>query len=299
MSRNPYRTPLILVDAGNPDPEAIATAAAVLRRGGTVAFPTETVYGLGANALDPEAVERVFAAKGRPSYDPLIVHLASAADLPQVVRSVPEAARLLAAAFWPGPLSLVLPRAAVVPDIVTAGRDTVAVRVPAHPVALALIRAAGVPVAAPSANRFGHTSPTTAAHVLDDLDGRIDLALDGGPAAVGVESTVLDLSGDMPTLLRPGGVTLEQLRAVIGEVATSGNTAIDAHAAAPAPGMLASHYAPRAELRLFAGPRIAVLEALRHEILTEGYVGKKSVGLLVSYEDYRALHEYEVMFKLA
>ena len=189
------------------DAPGIARAAELLRGGGTVALPTETVYGLGANALDPEAVAKIFVAKERPGWDPLIVHLSGRDMLDRVARPEGEAAERalrLMEAFWPGPLTLLLPRSPVVPDAVTAGRPLVGVRMPAHPVALAVLRTAGVPVAAPSANRFGRTSPTRAGHVLEDLDGRIDAVLDGGPAAVGVESTVLD-PGTLPMrIYRPG-----------------------------------------------------------------------------------------------
>ncbi|MER3421280.1 MAG: threonylcarbamoyl-AMP synthase, partial [Chloroflexota bacterium] len=202
------------------DREAIVRAARVIRAGGLVAFPTETVYGLGANAFDAEAVAGIYRAKRRPPEDPCIVHIAAVAELPRVAARIPHQVEALAH-FWPGPLSVILPRAEAIPPIVTAGRPTVAVRVPAHPVALALIREAGVPIAAPSANRFMHTSPTTAQHVWDDLAGAIDLILDGGPTPVGVESTVLDLTGEVPTVLRPGAVTVEQLRAVLGEVRVS------------------------------------------------------------------------------
>src|SRR5437660_12869477 len=178
------------------EPAAIAEAAAVLRRGGLVAFPTETVYGLGGNALDPAAVARIFAAKGRPATNPVIVHVADAAGVPLVAAAWPDPAARLAARFWPGPLTLVLPRRPEVPDVVTAAGPTVAVRVPAHPVARALLRAAGVPVAAPSANRSSELSPTTAEHVLRGLGGRIDLILDAGPCPGGIESTVLDLTSD-------------------------------------------------------------------------------------------------------
>jgi L-threonylcarbamoyladenylate synthase len=187
--------------------QALDEAAAILRRGGTVALPTETVYGLGANALNAAAVASIFAAKERPGWDPLIVHVADEAMLATIVREVPEAARKLMKAYWPGPLTMLLPRSAAVPDAVTAGRDLVGVRMPGHPVALEVIRRAGVPVAAPSANRFGHTSPTTAEHVLEDLDGRIDAVLDAGPTAFGVESTVLDPNGSPILVYRPGAVT--------------------------------------------------------------------------------------------
>ncbi|HWQ14189.1 MAG TPA: L-threonylcarbamoyladenylate synthase, partial [Roseiflexaceae bacterium] len=202
------------VDPLHPDPSVIDEAAGVIRAGGLVAFPTETVYGLGANALDAAAVGRVFAAKGRPASDPLIVHLRAADQLAQVAVDIPPEAVELARRLWPGPLTLVLRRHLRVPPEVTAGRDTVAVRVPAHPVALALIAAAGVPVVAPSANLFSRPSPTTAQHVLEDLRGRVDLVLDAGPAAIGIESTVVDLTSDPPALLRPGGVPAEELRAL-------------------------------------------------------------------------------------
>jgi L-threonylcarbamoyladenylate synthase len=194
-------TTVIRVDPEAPDPAALAPAAECLRRGGLVAFPTETVYGLGAHALDSAAVRRLFAAKGRPANDPLIVHVDDIDRMQALVRDVPDAARQLAARFWPGPLTLVLRRSEQVPDDVTAGLNTVAVRVPAHPVARALLIAAGVPVAAPSANLFSRPSPTRASHVMDDLAGRIDFVVDGGATQVGVESTVLDLSGEVPTIL--------------------------------------------------------------------------------------------------
>jgi L-threonylcarbamoyladenylate synthase len=198
--------------------EALGQAAGFLRDGGLVALPTETVYGLGANALDKTAVERIFKAKGRPAWDPVIVHIAGLGMLEGLVAEIPEAARLLMKAFWPGPLTLLLKRTARVPDAVTAGRPLVGVRMPAHPVALELIRRAGVPVAAPSANRFGHTSPTTAAHVLEDLDGRIDVVLDAGATAQGLESTVVDVCQSPMVIYRPGAVTAEQIGAVGGPV---------------------------------------------------------------------------------
>ena len=263
-------------------PEAIAEAAAVLRAGGLVAFPTETVYGLGANALDPVACQRIYIAKRRAPDDPCIVHLASANDLPQVTPARSPAIERLAAAFWPGPLSLVLPKHPTVPDVITAGRPTVAVRVPAHPVALALLRAARLPVAAPSANLFTHTSPTRAEHVWADLAGRIDLILDGGPTPVGVESTVLDLTGPVPTVLRPGGVSVERLRAVLGEVAVLGREPPPDHAASP--GLLPKHYAPRVPLILVEGPperALPVLAARAEQLATAG----RRVGVLLADED--------------
>jgi L-threonylcarbamoyladenylate synthase len=281
-------TRVLTLEAAQPDHNAIAEAAAALRAGGLVAFPTETVYGLGANGLDVRAVERIFAAKGRPANDPLILHLGAAAQMALVALDVPPLAQTLAAAFWPGPLTLVLRRAPIVPLHVTAGRETVAVRVPAHPVALALIAAAGVPVAAPSANLFSRPSPTTAADVLEDLDGRIDLLLDGGPTLIGVESTVLDLTTPAPTLLRPGGTPLEAIEAQIGPVLLPGEATIGDDAPAPAPGMLLKHYSPRACLVYVVGPAHALDRALRQEVVALVGAGQR-VGLLLPDEQLAAL----------
>jgi L-threonylcarbamoyladenylate synthase len=231
---------------------ALLAAAKIIRQGGLVAFPTETVYGLGANALDADAVEKIFAAKERPHWDPVIVHVADVAGARGLTLAWPEAAERLAAAFWPGPLTMLLPRTAAIPDICTAGREKVGVRLPSHPVALALIAAAGVPVAAPSANRFGHTSPTTAEHVLADLEGRIDAILDAGACDVGVESTVLDPTAEPAIIYRPGGVTAEQIRRVLGAVvvAERGISAEAPPETLESPGLGIRHYAPRARLIL-------------------------------------------------
>jgi L-threonylcarbamoyladenylate synthase len=241
--------------------ETLERAAEILRAGGLVALPTETVYGLGANALDAAAVERIFAAKQRPAWDPVIVHVAGpdrgAAMLEALVREIPEAARKLMAAFWPGPLTLLLPRAAAVPDAVTAGRPLVGVRMPAHPVALELIRRAGVPVAAPSANLFGRISPTTAAHVLADLDGRIDAVVDAGPTEHGVESTVLDPNLSPMRIYRPGAVTSVQIRDTAGAVEVYRDTGAargKPREALPSPGIGLRHYAPKARLVLVGAP---------------------------------------------
>ncbi len=227
---------------------SIAEAADAIRRGLLVGMPTETVYGLAANALDARAVLRVFEAKGRPRFDPLIVHCADLAMARTIARFSPRAERL--AALWPGPLTLVLPRLPCIPDAVTAGLDNVAVRIPDHPLALALIRAAGMPLAAPSANRFGRISPTTAAHVVEQLGDAVACVLDGGPCRVGVESTVLR-PDPSPVVLRPGGVTREQLTEVLGEPVVLADRSARVEALPQeAPGLLASHYAPRAPLRL-------------------------------------------------
>jgi L-threonylcarbamoyladenylate synthase len=247
------QTLTLSVDPTAPDVEAINQAAAVLRGGRLVAFPTETVYGLGANALDETAVARIFLAKGRPATNPVIVHVADATAAQKLVMDWPEMADRLAQRFWPGALSLVLPKRAVVPDVVTAGGPTVALRVPAHPVALALIRAADIPVAAPSANRSTQLSPTRAEHVLRGLDGRIEVLLSAGPAAGGLESTVLDLTVSPPRLLRPGLVGVAELRQAIGEVESSWPVG-SAEGPLRSPGQLKRHYAPRTPAEIAAGP---------------------------------------------
>lgn len=231
----------------------IERVASLWRGGGIVAFPTETVYGLGAHAFDEKAVERIFAAKQRPAWDPVIVHVSPGLPLGRLVAEISDTARQLMEAFWPGPLTLLLPRGPEVPDAVTAGRPLVGVRVPSHPVARALIAAAGMPIAAPSANSFGRPSPTTAAHVLEDLDGRIDAIVDSGPARHGVESTVVDVSQSPLVVYRPGAVTLEALRSVAGEVTLyqgNGTEAGQEPAGLPSPGVGMRHYAPRARIVL-------------------------------------------------
>jgi L-threonylcarbamoyladenylate synthase len=283
---------LILAVSPTGEPEsAIARAAALLREGKLVAFPTETVYGLGADATNASAVAAIFAAKERPASDPLIVHIADLERLSSVVAQTPPLALKLAERFWPGPLTLVLPRAATIPLTVTAGGSTVGVRMPASLVALKLLRAAGVPVAAPSANRFMRTSPTTAAHVLADLDGRIDCVLDGGSCAVGVESTVLDLTAAPPRILRPGAVTLEALREVAPEI--TGPVAAETGAVARAPGQMARHYAPRTPLIVFAGQGERALAAIRAEAEAAIAAGKR-VGALLSDSEVVALDGLDV-----
>jgi len=242
-----------------PTAAAIACAIDHLRAGRLVAFPTETVYGLGADAGNPDAVRRIFAAKGRPADHPVIVHLYDTAELGRWARSVPDGARKLAATFWPGPLTLILPRAPDVSDVVTGGQDSVGLRVPAHPVARALLRAFGGGLAAPSANRFGRISPTTAQHVADDLGDAAAQILDGGACAVGIESTIVAFVGDVPVLLRPGGIDVHDLHRVLGR--TPG---VAGDAAPRASGTLASHYAPRTPADLVGA------NALRAEILQLG-----------------------------
>jgi L-threonylcarbamoyladenylate synthase len=283
----PRQTRVRTVDREHPEPAAIAEAAMLLRTGRLVVFPTETVYGLGAHALDPVAVAAIFEAKGRPSTDPLIVHIGHARQLDALVRAVPDVARRLAERFWPGPLTLILPKRDVVPDQVTAGLDTVGVRVPSHPVALALLDAAAIPVAAPSANLFSKPSPTRVSHVLADLDGRVDLVLDAGPTAVGVESTVLDLTTPQPLVRRPGGVSIESLRAVVPDVATALQLA-SGDAAQPSPGQLLRHYAPRARMTLVEGEPIEVHRRVAREVRTRATEGVV-VGVLAPQEDVLAL----------
>lgn len=235
----------------------VSRAARLLREGGVVAFATETVYGLGAHALDATAVARVFAIKHRPHFDPLIVHIGDRAWLPRLAADWPDRAERLVRRFWPGPLSLVVPRTHEVPDLVTAGLPGVALRMPAHPLALALLRQADVPVAAPSANPFGGLSPTCAADVADAFGNRIDYILDGGPCAVGLESTVLLLASDRTVLLRHGGITREAVEAEIGPLTIPARSSADPDAPALAPGLLLQHYAPRKPLSLMADPATA------------------------------------------
>lgn len=246
-------------------PESIQRAAALIRRGELVAFPTETVYGLGANGLDGAAVIRIFEAKGRPADNPLILHIADMAQLaPLIGGPLPAAAEALARAFWPGPMTMVMKKSAAVPGEVTAGLNTVAVRMPSHPEARRLLSAAGLPVAAPSANRSGRPSPTTAAHVLEDMAGRIPLILDGGPCEVGLESTVVDVTGDVPRVLRPGGVTPEMIRRAAGAVLVDESALKPLREGEPArsPGMKYRHYAPKGRLTIVRGEGAKVAEAI-------------------------------------
>ncbi len=241
------------------DPADIQTAGALLAAGELVAIPTETVYGLAADALNGDAVSRIFEAKGRPSDNPLIVHIADRAEWAPLVQHIPENAIRLADAFWPGPLTIILPASSLIPPQVTAGLKTVAVRFPAHPVTRAVIRAAGCPLAAPSANRSGAPSPTNAARVFEDMDGRIAAIVDGGDCTVGVESTVVDLSGKRPRLLRPGGITPAMLREVLGEldIDPAVTAAPKAGAVVASPGMKYTHYSPKARVVLVKGSAVA------------------------------------------
>jgi L-threonylcarbamoyladenylate synthase len=299
-SRTRVKGTLLLGD----DHGSIALAGAIIRRGGLVAFPTETVYGLGASALDPAAIKQIFSAKGRPSDNPLIVHIAEHAQLDEVACSIPDAARHLIDLFWPGPLSLVLRRrTGIIPAEVSAGLTTVAVRMPDHRVALDLIRSAGVPIAAPSANRSGRPSPTAYWHVLEDLTGRIDAVLKSSTCSIGLESTVLDLTGLHPVILRPGGVSREGLEKALGcPVLLAGQ---NKDSTAPAsPGMKYRHYSPRAPLILIAGPqsrRRLLVEAIaagsRRRGLAVGLLGSAIDGALPDHlsSEEIAVHLYGVL----
>ena len=263
----------------------IETAGRIILDGGLVAFPTETVYGLGANALDPEASAKIYSAKGRPSDNPLIVHIDQPDSLDRIVRSVPERAYILAQSFWPGPLTMIMDKGPLVPASVTGGLDTVAVRMPDHEIALSLIRAGGGFIAAPSANTSGRPSPTTAQHVRDDLDGKVDMIIDGGSVGIGVESTIIDLTADVPMVLRPGYISLAMLREVIGDVRMDpGLHSEDPSFRPKAPGMKYRHYAPKAALTIVEGSeeRVrATIDALAHDAVSRGL----KCGIIAADED--------------
>ncbi|MGI6069146.1 MAG: L-threonylcarbamoyladenylate synthase [Blautia sp.] len=266
------------------DAKEIARAGEILKAGGLVAFPTETVYGLGGNAMDPSASKKIYAAKGRPSDNPLIVHIAELEDLEKVAAEVSREARLLAETFWPGPLTMILPKAEAVPVETTGGLDSVAVRMPDHPTALALIRAGGGFVAAPSANTSGRPSPTTAAHVAEDLGNAIEMILDDGPVGIGIESTIVDLTEDVPTVLRPGYISLEDLKAVLGEVRMDRGLLITDEKIHPkAPGMKYRHYAPKAELTILEGSMELVVKRM-NQLAEEAKSRGQKVGIICTEE---------------
>jgi len=273
----------LVLDSGNK--ANIRLCADVVKQGGLIAFPTETVYGLGANALEGRAVAGIFSTKGRQEDNPLIVHVASQAEVEPLVSEVSSAFTLLAEAFWPGPLTLVMKKSDKIPDNVTAGLDTVAVRMPDHPAALALIQACGCPIAAPSANPSGRPSPTTAAHVLGDLSGKIQYILDGGDCRVGLESTVLDLTSKNPRILRPGGVTYDELVDVLGMVEVYGPTAAEAPRS---PGMKYRHYAPKAPVTAILGPPEKTAGYIRE------HMGSGSAALV--FDDYGFTHPFVVTY---
>ncbi len=286
------KTIVLKVNCENPESAKISLAAAIIRKGGLVAFPTETVYGLGADALNPDAVRKIYTAKKRPLDNPIIVHVANENDIYKLAEETPECAEALTDRFWPGPLTLVLKASSMVPRVTTGGLDTIAIRMPKHRVALALIEASGTPIAAPSANLAGRPSPTVAEHVIEDLYGRIDIILDAGPTNIGVESTVLDLTCDPPRILRPGGVTYEELRSVLGEVTVHPAAAArsEIHIKhARSPGMKHKHYAPRAELIVVEGEFDAVVKKIGE--LAERHIREgRKVGILATEE---SLSKYE------
>ncbi len=265
-------------------------AGSIIRRGGLVAFPTETVYGLGADALDPEASGKIYQAKGRPSDNPLIVHIHRLDSLEKIARFIPKQAYLLAEAFWPGPLTMILGKSDIVPASVTGGLDTVAIRMPDHEIALALIRSGGGYIAAPSANTSGRPSPTTAQHVKDDLDGKIDMIIDGGSVGIGVESTIIDLTEDVPMVLRPGFISVDMLRSVIGDVRMDPGLHGDDPSFRPkAPGMKYRHYAPKADLTIVEGSAEhvrAAIDRLACEAVSKGL----SCGIIAADEDASSYH---------
>lgn len=279
---------IYIEDTKEIDLNRLKRAADILKNGGLVAFPTETVYGLGANALNEEAAGKIYAAKGRPSDNPLIAHIADFGDLDPLVAEIPEAGRKLMEAFWPGPLTLIFLKSDLVPYGTTGGLDTVAVRMPSDPVAKALIRLAGVPVAAPSANTSGRPSPTTADHVWQDMNGKIDMIVDGGPVGIGVESTIIDVSGDVPMILRPGAVTREMAGSVLGfeiglDPAITENGPLNADVRPKAPGMKYKHYAPKADLTLVEGQPEAVIECINRLAMEKIDAGCR-VGIICTEE---------------
>lgn len=291
------QTKIIKIDMSAPDwDKQLDGAAEVLRSGGLVAFPTETVYGLGANALDENAVKSIYRAKGRPSDNPLIIHISDTTALDDLASSIPAVAPCLVKAFWPGPLTLVFPKSDRIPFIITAGLDTVAIRMPSHPIALALIKKAGIPVAAPSANSSGRPSPTLAKHVIEDLSGKVDIIIDGGTSMVGLESTVLDIIAEPPVILRPGGITQEQLRQLLGNVGidpaiTSGQSS----AVIPkSPGMKYRHYAPKAALLLVQG----VSDRVADEICRRAalYINEGTIVGILATDETKALYDPTIHF---
>jgi L-threonylcarbamoyladenylate synthase len=276
-------TKILKINKHKPEKDKIKYAANVLRQGGTVAFPTETVYGLGADALNEKAVEKIFAAKGRPADNPLIVHISDVTEVDKLAKSISDTARILMKTFWPGPLTIIMEKAPCVPDIVTAGLNTVAIRLPSNKIALELIKESGVPVAAPSANTSGKPSPTKASHVIDDLKDRVDIIIDGGDAEVGVESTVIDMTSEIPVILRPGGVTYEELVTVIENVNINKELNIkdDENNIPLCPGMKYRHYSPKADLIIVEGHKEMITDKINELTCNDKKEGLK-VGILAT-----------------
>ncbi|WP_349239136.1 L-threonylcarbamoyladenylate synthase [Petroclostridium sp. X23] len=290
------KTEILRINPVQPEMDKIEYAAKVLRDNGTVAFPTETVYGLGANALNEQAVHKIFHAKGRPADNPLIIHISDLIELDKLVAGTTETVQKLASAFWPGPLTIIMKKSDIIPKIITAGLDTVAVRFPSHSVARSLIKASGLPIAAPSANSSGKPSPTIAQHVIDDLLGKVDMIIDGGPTEVGLESTVIDTTDEIPVLLRPGGITIEQLRNVLGEVHvdTAVTREIDKSTIPRSPGMKYTHYAPNAQVIIIEGNRQKVIETINQMTEEKRSQGMK-VGVMSVDETASLYHAHHVL----
>lgn len=286
------------IDINNIDKEKMQEAGALIAAGELVAFPTETVYGLGGDALHPEAAKKIYAAKGRPSDNPLIVHIADVSDLERVAKEVPEQAKKLAAAFWPGPLTMVVWKKEDVPYATTGGLETVAVRMPNHPVALELIRKSGKLIAAPSANTSGRPSPTEGVHVMEDLDGRIAMILDSGLVGIGIESTIIDLTEEIPMVLRPGYITPEMLSEVLGEevIIDPGIIAADDTTKPKAPGMKYKHYAPKADMIIVDGEKEKVVAEIARGIQEAGEKGLKAA--VIATEETKALYDADVVLSI-
>lgn len=290
------KTEIIKVSSEEPfspeEAKGIARAGDMLQQGGLVAFPTETVYGLGGDALNPDSSRKIYAAKGRPSDNPLIVHIADFEALKEIVTRIPEAAEKLSDAFWPGPLTMILPKSGKVPLATTGGLETVAVRMPSHPVAVALIRAAGGYIAAPSANTSGKPSPTQASFVAEDMDGKIEMIIDGGELGIGLESTIVDLTVDPPQILRPGYITREMLEKVLGEVAVDATilqSQTECKVAPKAPGMKYRHYAPAGDLLIVEGQPDRVVCYINGETARQRAAGEK-VGVIATEEMFAQYH---------
>ena len=279
------KTEIVIQNEETPDPAALSRAGEIIKNGGLVAFPTETVYGLGGDALNPESSKKIYAAKGRPSDNPLIVHIARMEDLPLLVKEIPIKAKLLADAFWPGPLTMIFKKSDRVPSETTGGLDTVAVRYPSHKVAQAFISASGGYVAAPSANLSGKPSPTKAKYVREDMDGRIEMIIDGGDIRIGLESTIVDMTGEVPMILRPGFITKEMLEGVLGCVDTD-RTILDANCKdrPKAPGMRYRHYAPKGDLTIVSGQGRQVIDEI-NRLVRQGQALNKKTGVIAVSED--------------
>ncbi len=291
-------TKLIRISPENPEADLVEQAAKVLKEGGLVAFPTETVYGLGGNGLDIEACKNIYIAKGRPSDNPLILHISQISELRPIVREIPLAAQKLMDAFWPGPLTMIFPKSHIVPLTTTGGLDTVAVRFPSHPVAMAIIRASGLPIAGPSANSSGKPSPTRASHVEFDLSGKIDMIVDGGAAEWGLESTIVDVTGEVPVILRPGAITKEMMEAVVGEVRIDPAilTKPSDDLKPKAPGMKYTHYSPKAKVTLVKGNTEAVISKVNELCVAERGQGKKT-GVMAT-EKTKEYYDADVVLSL-